>query len=326
MQELYIGEVIKQRRMELKLTQEELCEGICEPSTISRIESGKQIPVKSKLDALLQRLGLLGDRYYALVSKHELEISNLKAEIITHNIRKEPKIALKKLNELEEMIDENDHFLKQFILRTRAALGYLHNGKVEQYNFQEKIDLLYKAIYLTVPSFQINKISHHLYSVEEIKIINQIALSYSDIGQNKTAIGIYSQLLKYINSHFFNMSETNRLSILIAYNYSRSLYFEEEFQKSIEVASLGLQQSRQESSSAYLGGLLSVLGHAFYAQKKFERSKEYFYQAFYMYTMLNDQVNTELSAQNLKDFFNIDVCTDLNIGATIGELVSPENN
>ena len=61
-------------------------------------------------------------------------------------------------------------------------------------------------------------------------------------------------------------------------------------------------------------------------QKKFERSKEYFYQAFYMYTILNDQVNTELSAQNLKDFFNIDVCTDLNIGATIGELVSPENN
>ena len=62
MKELFIGEVIKRKRKELRLTQEELCEGICEPSTISRIESGKQVPAKNKLDALLQRLDLPGDR------------------------------------------------------------------------------------------------------------------------------------------------------------------------------------------------------------------------------------------------------------------------
>ena len=64
----------------------------------------------------------------------------------------------------------------------------------------------------------------------------------------------------------------------------------------------------------------------FMHKRNLKEVKNIFYQAFYMYTILNDQVNTELSAQNLKDFFNIDVCTDLNIGATIGELVSPENN
>ena len=49
---------MKQRRLELGLTQEELCEGICEPITISRMENGRQTPSRNRINALLQRLGL----------------------------------------------------------------------------------------------------------------------------------------------------------------------------------------------------------------------------------------------------------------------------
>ena len=35
-----IGEFIKERRERLGVTQDELCEGICAPATMSRIESG----------------------------------------------------------------------------------------------------------------------------------------------------------------------------------------------------------------------------------------------------------------------------------------------
>ncbi len=45
MKEVFLGEVIRQRRLELGLTQEELCEGICEPMTISRLKmDGKHRP------------------------------------------------------------------------------------------------------------------------------------------------------------------------------------------------------------------------------------------------------------------------------------------
>ena len=44
---IYIGTFIKQRRKELKLTQEQVCSGICDPVTLSRIENGKQTPSKS---------------------------------------------------------------------------------------------------------------------------------------------------------------------------------------------------------------------------------------------------------------------------------------
>ena len=50
----------------LGLTQEELCEGLCEPATLSRIENGRQAPSRSRANALLQRLGLPNDRYYVI--------------------------------------------------------------------------------------------------------------------------------------------------------------------------------------------------------------------------------------------------------------------
>lgn len=307
MKELFIGEVVKRRRKELGLTQEELCEGICEPSTISRIESGRQVPAKNKLDALLQRLGLPGDRYYALLSKNELEISNLQSQIISCNVSNNKQEEQQCLKKLEEIVSEDDHLVRQFILRSKIAFGYLDGENLRPYTYEEKERVLFEALYLTVPKFDIDEINNNVYTVEEIKIINQIALNYSDAGQNKTAIDIYHQLLKYIKKHLMNLKESNGLLILIAYNYSRSLYFEKRYEDSIDIANLGLETSIKERCSSYLGGFLSVLGHAFYAEGRLEESKKYFYQSFYIYTVLRDDINIKLAKENLKEFFNIDV-------------------
>ena len=40
MKNVFLGEYIKQRRLDLGLTQEQLCYGICEPMTLSRLENG----------------------------------------------------------------------------------------------------------------------------------------------------------------------------------------------------------------------------------------------------------------------------------------------
>lgn len=44
MREVFIGELIRERRKELHLTQAELSDGICEVSTLSRIENKRQTP------------------------------------------------------------------------------------------------------------------------------------------------------------------------------------------------------------------------------------------------------------------------------------------
>ena len=88
MQNYRLGDYIRQRRQELNLTQEQVCAGICEPVTLSRFENGRQTPSRTRINAILQRLGLPDDRYYALVTPEELEIEALEKEIVACNALK----------------------------------------------------------------------------------------------------------------------------------------------------------------------------------------------------------------------------------------------
>ena len=65
MQNYKLGEYIRQRRLDLGLTQEQVCAGICESVTLSRVENGNRLPAENRINAILQRLGLPDDRYYA---------------------------------------------------------------------------------------------------------------------------------------------------------------------------------------------------------------------------------------------------------------------
>lgn len=133
MQEMFIGEVVRRRRLELGLTQEELCEGICEPITISRLENGRQTPSRNRLNALLERLGLPADRYYALLSRNEREIETLQKELASCNAgfiqaQGEEKKQIREMGiavhkKLEAIIEKDDRISRQLILDSQALLG-----------------------------------------------------------------------------------------------------------------------------------------------------------------------------------------------------------
>lgn len=82
MRDIFISEIIHQKRAESGLTQESLCAGLCGPSTLFRIEVGKQeAPFRNIANALLQRLGLPYDRHYTLdafLTSHEPKAATLR--------------------------------------------------------------------------------------------------------------------------------------------------------------------------------------------------------------------------------------------------------
>ena len=105
MQNYKLGEYIRQRRLDLGLTQEQVCAGICESVTLSRVENGKQTPSRNRINAILQRLGLPDDRYYALVTPEELEIEALKKEIVACNALKCVEDGFDKISQLEKIVN-----------------------------------------------------------------------------------------------------------------------------------------------------------------------------------------------------------------------------
>ena len=193
MENFFLGEYIKQRREALGLTQKQVCEGICDPVTLSRLENGKQTPNRTRINAILQRLGLPDDRYISLLSKNELKIEALKKEIVACNATERVKEGREKLAKLEEMEEAKDPLVRQFILRAQVLLGRLDGSCLPE----KQIELLFQAIRLTVPQFDLDKIEWFLYSTDEVKIINQIGIAYSDDRQNEKAAEIYAQLLRF---------------------------------------------------------------------------------------------------------------------------------
>lgn len=306
MEQLFIGELIRQRRLELGLKQCELCEGICEPVTMSRLESGKQTPGSNKLRMLMQRLGLPEERYYALVSKNELRISELQTEIVSSNVLHDSLRGLEKIEELEAIAEPNDNQVRQFILRSRAILGKLVDGKVEPYLPEEKLEMLSEAIRLTSPYFDIDHIGKGLYCVDEVKVINQIANIYSKQGKREQALQIFVQLIEYIKQHFHNVKQSGGLLPLVSFNYARELDLDGQYEKAIEVAHLGWESCVQYGQYATLPSSIEIIAECYHFLGDDEKSKDYYKQAYYIYKAIGDSHGLDSMKTEIAKYFGSD--------------------
>lgn len=313
MEQVFLGEYVRQRREDLGLTQAQLCEGICEPITISRLENGRQVPSYTRIKALLQRLGLPGSRYFALLSKNEEKIESLKKEIQSDIIcfgraanEDRPHIreqALQKLEELEQLAESDDRIIRQYILSSKASLGKLDGP----YDFEEQLDMLLEAIRLTVPRFDLEEINLDRYSIAETTVINQIARCYSHMGQKAKAIDIYRQLLKYIEKNDQGLPKYANHFCLIAHNYAINLGLEKRYQECVEIAEQGRQVCVRYGDYQFLPGFLAILAECHYFMGEKLQSARRYMGACYIYDSIGEEHNLRIIQQEMKDRLNLDM-------------------
>lgn len=306
MKEFPIGEVIRQKRIELGLTQEELCEGIYEPPTMSRIETGRQTPSRTKLNVLLQRLGLPDDQYYALLSDNETKIADLQKEIVSCNVLGKQAKGLEMIKKLEEIADPEDTTVRQFILRSKVIMGKPEKGEIKPYSFEQKLEILFQAIHLTSPRFNIEEIDRGLYGLDEVKVINQIALTYSRNDEHKKAIDIYYQLLRYIKKHFQNILQSGGLLPLVCYNYARELDLVKRYEDALEIAQLGWQACVQYGQYRNLPVIIALMAECYHFLNDDNKSIEYYRQAYYIHKAIGNEKSIGVIMSETKKYFGND--------------------
>lgn len=301
MQNFFLGDYIKQKRLDLGLTQEQLCDGICEPMTLSRLENGKQTPSRNRINALLQRMGLPDDRYFALLSKNELEMEALQKEIVACNVTERVAEGFEKLAQFEALAAPDDQIAQQFALRSRVLLGRLDG----RYTPMEQISLLMQAIRLTVPRFDLENIESFLYTKDEITIINQIGLAYSDDGQNKKAAEIYYQLLRYVRKHFKETITLIGALPLVLYNYARVLDLCGRYEEGAELAQECRKACIQYGHYQELPRCLEIEAECRHFMGDEEISKELYYQSYYLCKVVEYQVGLEIVKKEAKEYLNL---------------------
>ena len=301
MQNFFLGDYIKQKRLDLGLTQEQLCEGICEPMTLSRLENGKQTPGRNRINALLQRMGLPDDRYFALLSKNELEMEALQKEIVACNVTERVAEGFEKLAQFEALAAPDDQIAQQFILSSKVLLGRLDG----RYMPREQIGMLMQAIRLTVPRFDLENIESFLYTKDEITIINQIGLAYSDDGQNKKAAEIYYQLLRYVRKHFKETITLIGALPLVLYNYARVLDLCGRYEEGAELAQECRKACIQYGHYQELPRCLEIEAECRHFMGDEEISKELYYQSYYLCKVVEYQVGLEIVKKEAKEYLNL---------------------
>lgn len=302
-----IGDCIRQLREEQNVNQEDLCHGLCNKSTLSRIERGCHVPSIGTIALLLQRLGVNEDSLSFLLGTTEMEISNLHKEIEALNAQKKYDEALQKIGQMEQLTDPKDRVMQQFLLRSKALAGYLQGGQRVDYDNLTKREMLLRAIELTHPHFSLDNIGKCLLGIDEIKTINQIAITYSDAGDRRYAIHIYRQLFEYPRSRFYNTEAEVSVVTMLAYNYSTLLGRERRYEECIEYAQMGYEACIKYNKARMLGGLLLNWGYALQKLGQEEESKSKIKDSYHAYRLMQRFPEAENVKKYAKETFGLEL-------------------
>lgn len=231
----------------------------------------------------MQRLGISENRCQILIGPQEFAIVELQREIVADNVKHDFSAALQKIERLEALFQpEQQPILQQFVLRVRALAGYEKDGQHFDYDCPTQRRMLKQALELTCAGINLENMSGFLLGEDETKIINQIAITYSEEGKHRQAIEIYRQLIRYVESHFPDCEVRQVMLPLTAYNYSRLLGLERRYEEAIEVAELGRQCCVKYNKCRMLGGLLLNIACCLHEMGEDEKSKELLIQSYYV--------------------------------------------
>lgn len=308
MNRFMIGEYIRTQREAKEINQDDLCRGICNRSTLSRIERGRQEPSYYTLKVLLQRLGIPEERFQILMGPQEFEIEELQQEIVADNVKHDFSSALKKIERLESLFQaEQQPVLQQFVLRVRALAGYEKDGQHFDYDYSTQREMLTHALELTCAGINLKNMGRFLLGEDEAKIINQIAITYSEEGNRGQAIEIYRQLIRYVQRNFAGCEVERVLLPLTAYNYSRLLGLERRYEEAIEVAKLGRQCCVRYNRCRMLGGLLLNIAYCLHEMGEDAKSRELLTQSYYVYKIMEEHRSCKVVQNYAKETFGMEL-------------------
>lgn len=224
--------IIKYTRKALNMTQEELAEFICEPTTLARYESGKIDPTDDKFLRLMKKMGERGDIFVSPIETNLLEL-DWEIEQLSNAVEQQEWNVVEKI---KQKLTSNRHFSldypenKQYLKRIEVILQY-HYKKIDE---TEAIKQLIEAWEYTCPQyppkhFPINRV----YRETELLILHNIGIFYKIMKDYKKAYAIYERLDNYFDRP--DMINDYKSTCRIYLGYSNTLGQMGKHEESIEV-------------------------------------------------------------------------------------------
>lgn len=292
-----IGEIIREERIRKKISQEELCFGICSVPTLSRIENGIQKPSLKVEEALLERLGHSTENLIIYADSIEIRKHQLEIEIQT-------KIAhWEKIDELLEdyraavAVRGTEEILERQFLKMAEAIQDFYTERYEWSFIREK---LVEALLLTIPNYREEYLEDiKLLTGVELQIINNIALVYAKEERVFESIRILEYLVHFLERGKLDAETPGKYYPMLLYNLVKLLEKDGRFREIEEYSRRGMNYCIQKSRLTCFAELLFYSGIAHQGLGKYESAKIRYQQALSLFEAMNREDATALVHKKL---------------------------
>lgn len=250
-----LGEIIKNRRLELGLTQNDLAEGICAQALISRIEKGKLLPKKSILNQLEERLSLKPNQLIKVKQDADqfAQISNLK-EVIRKQLSK------RDYEIIEALLESNENLIDSITNKNDQAFFTWIKASIEDKIYQNK-DLALEML--------INIPLENVTSELALEIINAVGVIYFIANDYEKAANVFQNNLNLINDevHF-------KVQAKVMLNYCLVLDKLKKYKKALLYISEGIDLLLEHKSLFLLGDYHHAKAHIFYTLANYTEAEK----------------------------------------------------
>ena len=251
------GELLRRRREEMKLTQEELAFGICSAATLSRIENGTQMPTRDHYEAFRERLGMPYDLIPLGINFESIMLVNIKDRIrdLLFQIRlNEIDIPFEELITLSQDITITNGD-RQFI---KMVDTIIHRDCMPA---EERHQCYLDALHLTLP--KINLIgAAKVITIDEAFCLMCVFACEFDLGNQERAIKHFKALEQYFCDSIFDQRSIFRIQHLITAMIARKSFLSGDIVQCILYCDKGIIQAKKYGFCGLLSELLRYRGKA----------------------------------------------------------------
>ena len=280
-----LGEIIKIKRKELGLTQQQLAKDICAQALISRVEKGDIVPKKAILDKLEQRLGL--EENELIRAEHDNSKKN-ELQDVKKNIRLY--LSTRDYNTIELMLDHYKHLINS----SRDVNDKVFFNMVEaslQYHLNEDAD---KALEI-LNSIYLDDVEKEL----AVEVYNTRGVMYYKKEQYKDALNVYKKGIDLLDESI-NIEIRAKMTL----NYSLALEQLDHNKEALSYVSEGIDMLVKNNSLFSLGDFHHTKGHIFYKLGNLVDSKECFELSSSIFRLQNNKKLLSFSQLALTEINN----------------------
>ena len=237
-----IGYEIKRLRKEKKITQAELCEGICSQAEISKVENGKNSPTIDLLQQVAKRLKV---PLSMLFQDHlRSDVFQSYDEQLADLLRTNQYVDALKLS--EHVLSTTEYEQVRNLARYYQVIVQERSGQIHYLKAVQSLERLLNKEQL---SFE----SATLY----LRIQMGMANLYVEHGDFELADDLFQNLIQAK----YETIELKKVRIKILYNYGQQLLLQKKYLAGLKITEQGIQESLQLEDGHFLGHFYFQMGY-----------------------------------------------------------------